>query len=221
MRRDLGERRLRLSRRRPAGDEKDAQDLRKMLEFLGVAVPAKLRHAPRPPRRKKSLLHWLRRKKNKVLPLSLIHIFEPDTLPLLRLLLEKEKSVAVPLCTGPGQMEARRIPSLEALRTGRWGIMEPRENSLLIDPSSIAFALVPCLCCDLQGRRLGQDVYKRQVWNHMKEVISYVTRYEAHFRVEMEQKFRLQSEETIRVYKKRLAQAEKRIGCLLYTSDGC
>lgn len=80
---------------------------------------------------------------------------EPDTLPLLRLLLEKEKSVAVPLCTGPGQMEARRIPSLEALRTGRWGIMEPRENSLLIDPSSIAFALVPCLCCDLQGRRLG------------------------------------------------------------------
>ena len=50
---------------------KDAQDLRKMLEFLGVAVPAKLRHAPRPPRRKKSLLHWLRRKKNKVLPTEL------------------------------------------------------------------------------------------------------------------------------------------------------
>ncbi len=46
----------------------------------------------------------------------------------------------------------------------------------------------------------------------MKEVISYVTRYEAHFRVEMEQKLRLQSEETIRVYKKLLAQAEKRIG---------
>ncbi len=50
------------------------------------------------------------------------------------------------------------------------------------------------------------------VWKHMKEVISYVSRYEAHFRVEMEQKLRLQSEETIRVYKKRLAQAEKRIG---------
>ncbi len=50
------------------------------------------------------------------------------------------------------------------------------------------------------------------VWKHMKEVISYVSCYEAHFRVEMEQKLRLQSEETIRVYKKRLAQAEKRIG---------
>lgn len=55
-------------------------------------------------------------------------------------------------------------------------------------------------------------VLEDMVWKHMKEVISYVTRYEAHFRVEMEQKLRLQSEETIRVYKKRLTQAEKRIG---------
>ena len=62
------------------------------------------------------------------------------------------------------------------------------------------------------GHYIRAVVLKDLVWNHMKEVISYVTRYEAHFRVEMEQKLRLQSEETIRVYKKRLAQAEKRIG---------
>ena len=62
------------------------------------------------------------------------------------------------------------------------------------------------------GHYIRAVVLEDLVWNHMKEVISYVTRYEAHFRVEMEQKFRLQSEETIRVYKKRLAQAEKRIG---------
>ena len=62
------------------------------------------------------------------------------------------------------------------------------------------------------GYYIRAVVLEDLVWNHMKEVISYVTRYEAHFRVEMEQKLRLQSEETIRVYKKRLAQAEKRIG---------
>ena len=62
------------------------------------------------------------------------------------------------------------------------------------------------------GHYIRAVVLKDLVWNHMKEVISYVTRYEAHFRVEMEQKLRLQSEKTIRVYKKRLAQAEKRIG---------
>lgn len=62
------------------------------------------------------------------------------------------------------------------------------------------------------GHYIRAVVLEDLVWNHMKEVISYVTRYEANFRVEMEQKLRLQSEETIRVYKKRLAQAEKRIG---------
>lgn len=62
------------------------------------------------------------------------------------------------------------------------------------------------------GHYIRAVVLEDLVWNHMKEVISYVTRYGAHFRVEMEQKLRLQSEETIRVYKKRLAQAEKRIG---------
>ena len=62
------------------------------------------------------------------------------------------------------------------------------------------------------GHYIRAVVLEDLVWNHMKEVISYVTRYEAHFGVEMEQKLRLQSEETIRVYKKRLAQAEKRIG---------
>ena len=62
------------------------------------------------------------------------------------------------------------------------------------------------------GHYIRAVVLEDLVWNHMKEVVSYVTRYEAHFRVEMEQKLRLQSEETIRVYKKRLAQAEKRIG---------
>ena len=62
------------------------------------------------------------------------------------------------------------------------------------------------------GHYIRAVVLEDLVWNHMKEVISYVTRYEAHFRVEMEHKLRLQSEETIRVYKKRLAQAEKRIG---------
>ena len=55
-------------------------------------------------------------------------------------------------------------------------------------------------------------VLEQQVWKHIREVISVVTRYEAYFRSEMEQRLRIQSEETIRIHKKRLAQAEKRIG---------
>ena len=62
------------------------------------------------------------------------------------------------------------------------------------------------------GHYIRAVVLEDVVWKHMKEVISFVSQYEAHFRVEMEQKLRLQSEETIKVYKKRLTQAEKRIG---------
>ena len=61
------------------------------------------------------------------------------------------------------------------------------------------------------GHYIRAEVLENVVWKHMREVISYFTRYEAFFRSEMEHKLRLQSEETIRVHRKRLAQAEKRI----------
>ena len=80
---------------------------------------------------------------------------EPDTLPLLRLLLESARPVAVPLCIAPGRMEARLISSLDDLRPGRWGILEPHTGCPVLEKTQIGFALVPCLCCDLRGRRLG------------------------------------------------------------------
>lgn len=62
------------------------------------------------------------------------------------------------------------------------------------------------------GHYIREVVLEREVWKHVQEVISVVTRYEAYFRSEMEQKLRLQSEEKLRVAKKRMVQAEKRIG---------
>ena len=61
------------------------------------------------------------------------------------------------------------------------------------------------------GHYIRAVVLEQQVWKHIQEVISVVTRYEAYFRAEMEQRLRIQSEETIRIHKKRLAQDEKRI----------
>lgn len=49
------------------------------------------------------------------------------------------------------------------------------------------------------------------VWMHMKAVISYVARYEEHFRKVMEQKLRLSGDAAIRGYRKCLTQAEKRL----------
>ena len=62
------------------------------------------------------------------------------------------------------------------------------------------------------GHYIRAVVLEQIVWKHIQEVISVVTRYEAYFRSEMEQKLRMQSEESLRLHQKRLAQAEKRLG---------
>ena len=54
-------------------------------------------------------------------------------------------------------------------------------------------------------------VLEELVWTHMKNVISYVTRYESHFRERMTSKLQVQSQEVIRVHKKKLSQDEKRL----------
>ena len=49
------------------------------------------------------------------------------------------------------------------------------------------------------------------VQTHMNAVVSYVARYEQHFRKVMTEKLQLESEEKLRVWKKQLSQNEKRI----------
>ena len=46
------------------------------------------------------------------------------------------------------------------------------------------------------GHYIRAVVLEQIVWKHIQEVISVVTRYEAYFRSEMEQKLRMQSEES-------------------------
>lgn len=50
------------------------------------------------------------------------------------------------------------------------------------------------------GHYIRAVVLEQIVWKHIQEVISVVTRYEAYFRSEMEQKLRIQSEESLRLY---------------------
>ena len=77
---------------------------------------------------------------------------EPDTLPLIRQALADGKRVAVPLCTGPGKMQARQITTPADLTgTGAFGILEPLPDCPVKEKSHIDFALVPCLACAAFG----------------------------------------------------------------------
>ena len=54
-------------------------------------------------------------------------------------------------------------------------------------------------------------VLEELVWMHIQEVISCIECYEAHFRNAMEERLKLSTGEAIRVRRKKLAQAEKRL----------
>ena len=80
---------------------------------------------------------------------------EIDTEPILLDALERGKKVGVPLCTGKGIMEVRRIRSLEDLTPGAYGIREPSAAADLVLPEEIDLALIPCASCGKTGIRLG------------------------------------------------------------------
>lgn len=80
---------------------------------------------------------------------------EIDTRALLCAALDAGKTVCVPLCGAAGEMTARQISSLDALRPGAYGIDEPDRFAREISPEQIDLVVVPALACDRNGYRLG------------------------------------------------------------------
>ena len=66
------------------------------------------------------------------------------------------KALALPLCTGPGRMQARRVADLSRLRPGRYGIPEPGPDCPELAPETIDLILVPGVAFDPRGGRVGQ-----------------------------------------------------------------
>lgn len=66
------------------------------------------------------------------------------------------RMLALPLCEGPGAMSARLVTDLSRLRRGAYGIMEPDESCVRIDPREIDLALVPGTAFDRLFHRVGQ-----------------------------------------------------------------
>ena len=80
---------------------------------------------------------------------------EPDTVPLIRALLEKGKRVVLPVCLPRRRMEARQVTDPDRLVPNRYGIPEPDKSCPVVDKRDIAVALIPNLMCGRDGYRLG------------------------------------------------------------------
>lgn len=65
------------------------------------------------------------------------------------------KIVGMPVCFDEGRMEFRRVYSLSQLSPGRYGIPEPGDDCAVIIPDEKTLCVCPCLCCDMEGSRLG------------------------------------------------------------------
>ncbi len=92
-----------------------------------------------------------------------VHIYvsslgnEVDTLGLLYKLFDEGRTVVVPKCVpGSRQMRHVRILSLDDLKPGQFGIMEPEfDQSREMPPSSLDLVIAPLVGYDRAGRRLG------------------------------------------------------------------
>lgn len=80
---------------------------------------------------------------------------EPDTVPLIRALLDMGKRVALPVCLPHRGMEARQILDIDRLVPNRFGIPEPDSFCPIIEKNEIDAALIPHLMVDRDGYRLG------------------------------------------------------------------
>lgn len=81
---------------------------------------------------------------------------EPDTERLISALLDRGKTVALPLCLPDRGMEARVVTKDTALVRHPYGMLEPGVDCPLLRREEIDLILTPGLAFDKMGYRLGQ-----------------------------------------------------------------
>ena len=80
---------------------------------------------------------------------------EPETEYLVRELTRQGKRVGLPRMLPGHQMEVRQFDPSIPMKQVAFGIWEPSEEALLLSKADIDLALVPAVCYDRRGYRLG------------------------------------------------------------------
>jgi 5,10-methenyltetrahydrofolate synthetase len=80
---------------------------------------------------------------------------EIDTSVLIEKALSEGKRICVPLCISMGVMHTLEILGPGDLQSGKYDIPEPKPTCKRIPQEEIDLAIVPCVCVDKDGYRLG------------------------------------------------------------------
>lgn len=96
--------------------------------------------------------------------------FEVDTFKIIKFLFEENICVYAPKCEkNDNVMNFYKINSFEDLEKGNFGILEPKKTSDKLLEFSNSVCLVPAICFDKQGFRIGfgKGFYDRFFSEHM------------------------------------------------------
>jgi 5-formyltetrahydrofolate cyclo-ligase len=99
---------------------------------------------------------------------------ETDTLALIETALAAGKCVCVPRCKSMGIMNAYAIRNLNDLHSGKYGIPEPKPDCPLISTEQIELNIVPCVCINQDGYRLGYGGGFYDRWLESSKALSVV-----------------------------------------------
>lgn len=80
---------------------------------------------------------------------------EPETEQLVRELTRQGKRVGLPRMLPGRQMEVRQFDPRIPMKQAAFGIWEPSEEAPLLEKRDLALALIPAVCYDRLGYRLG------------------------------------------------------------------
>ena len=86
------------------------------------------------------------------MPLS----WEANVVPVLQDALSRGKTLALPRCMAEGQLCFHRVESLDSLRRGAYGLLEPEEDAPVVGAEEINLLLVPLEGISSLGARLGK-----------------------------------------------------------------
>ena len=81
---------------------------------------------------------------------------EADVMPVITAALRQGKTLFLPLCDRAPHMTMHVVSSLEELRVGSYGILEPAADAPILPPEKIDLLLVPLEGIDHEGFRLGK-----------------------------------------------------------------
>lgn len=81
---------------------------------------------------------------------------EPDTCRLFPHLLARGKDILLPRCLPGHRMQLRLYRGPAHLTRHRYGMLEPDETCQVLPPEKAELALVPALCYDETGMRMGR-----------------------------------------------------------------